>query len=227
MEHIPDFKLQVAAEALKLLPGKQVIGLGAGACVAHLTAMVAGNTELKKSLTLTSSSFKTINLMHDGGLNVKPPAYLDALDIYFDGCDQFDKNLNALKSGGGIHTTEKLVASMAKEFVLLAEHTKRVEELDGTYPLVIELLPPALKVVTKTLKSLFPSAVLTLRQGKDGAIITEYGNFLLEVCLTTFPDLGSLNSTIGMIPGVVGHSLFYQLATKAITAGESGVIIYT
>ena len=82
-------------------------------------------------------------------------AQLKQIDIYFDGCDQFDNQLNALKSGGGIHTQEKLLASMAKQFVLVGDETKRVDSFDVKFPLVIEMLPQSLLYVPFKIEKLF------------------------------------------------------------------------
>lgn len=220
-----DLKLQAATEAIKLIRPGQVIGLGAGSTMAHLVNLIAANAELAKSLVLTSSSFKTTALFNSKGLGVRSPAYLKRIDIYFDGCDQFDAGLNALKCGGGIHTGEKILAAMADEFILLGDVQKFTERLDNTYPLVLEILPQALQSVIGKLAFKFQGATLTLRTGaeKDGAVISDNGNYLLNINFTQLPELDKLNCDIKMIPGVVEHSLFYQMATKAIIAGPDGV----
>ena len=74
---------------------------------------------------------------------VQPIAAFKSIDIYFDGCDQLDSELNALKIGGGIHTQEKLLASMANEFILIGDESKLVQNFDNRFPVVIELLPQA------------------------------------------------------------------------------------
>jgi len=80
--------------------------------------MVSTQAELIDTVIFSSSSFKTTTNLLAQGFKVQKPALLKYLDIYFDGCDQFDEELNALKSGGGIHTTEKILATMANEFIL-------------------------------------------------------------------------------------------------------------
>lgn len=226
MEILPDYKKQAAAEALKLISENQVIGLGAGSSVSHLADMIAKDKKLASSVTCTSSSFTTINRLKKNGLKIQPPDYFKSIDIYFDGCDQFDSELNALKSGGGIHTTEKILASMAKEFVLIGDSEKMADKLNAKYPLVIEILPPALTAVLGKLTKQFPGAVLNLRNSsqKDGAIISDYGNYLLDINFNILPALKDLNA-VKMIPGVVDHSLFYKLATIAIIAGPDGISI--
>lgn len=227
MDVTPDYKKQAAAEAYKLITKDLIIGLGAGTSISHLVDMIAADKVLADSLTFTSSSFTTNGKLQANNLHVVPPAYLEKIDIYFDGCDQFDNDLNALKCGGGIHTIEKILAAMAKQFVLIGDSDKMVERLDTKYPLVIEVLPPALMYVRKKLAEQFPGVSLSLRNcsNKDGATISEYGNYLIDVKFSTLPDLAELNTAVKMTPGVVDHSLFFGMATTAIVAGPNGIAI--
>lgn len=220
-----DYKMEAAAEAAKLITKGKVIGLGAGTTIANLIKILVQNKELAASLTFTSSSFKTTNLLAENDLKIQSPELLKSIDIYFDGCDQMDEELNALKSGGGIHTTEKILAAMADEFILLGDAEKFVTKLNATYPLVIEVLPKALKSVTERLITDFKGAALTMRisNQKDGAVISDNGNYLLDIKFTDLPDLATLNTHVKMIPGVVEHSLFYRMASKAIIAGPEGI----
>jgi ribose 5-phosphate isomerase A len=222
-----DHKVEAAKAALNLISAGQTIGLGAGSTVAYLTDMISKRTDLVGSLTLTSSSFKTTTRLLELGLRVQSPALLKHLDIYFDGCDQFDKELNALKSGGGIHTTEKILASMADEFILIGDEGKFAEQLDTTYPLVIEILPQALQAVLVRLATDYPQSKVNLRMStqKDGAVISENGNLLADIHFNELIAPAILNSQIKMIPGIVDHSLFYRMATKAVIAGNEAVRI--
>ena len=220
-----DYKLEAAKAALHLIKPGQTIGVGAGTTVAHLVAMISGDSELWPTLILTSSSFKTTLLLQQYGLKVQPPALLNQLDIYFDGCDQFDEELNALKSGGGIHTTEKILAAMALEFILIGDESKFAEKLDTTYPLVVEILPQALQFVLARLVTEFPEAKITLRiaSQKDGALISDNGNMLADIYFAQPVAADKLNQQVKMIPGIVEHSLFYRMASKALVAGETGI----
>jgi len=224
-----DYKMEAAKAALQFIKPGQTIGLGAGTTIANLVAMIATESNDAAVLTFTSSSFKTTTLLNEKGLNVKAPVLLKHLDIYFDGCDQFDIELSALKSGGGIHTTEKILASMADEFILIGDSGKFTDKLDTTYPLVIEIIPAALQVVLQTLAADFPGAKLNVRMSnqKDGAVISDNGNMLVDINFTQLIALDELNTQIKMIPGIVEHSLFYRMASKAIIAGEGGITILT
>jgi ribose 5-phosphate isomerase A len=223
--HMRDYKLEAAKASLDFIKEGQTIGLGAGSTIANLVNLIAGDRSLAHSLTFVSSSFKTRAYLYEKGLRIQSSAYVEGLDTYFDGCDQFDRNLNALKSGGGIHTSEKILASMAREFILIGDASKSVVALDNSYPLVVEILPEALPLVLNRVKVAFPGSSVKLRMSsqKDGAVLSENGNLLADIHFEELPLLEVLNTTIKMIPGVVEHSLFYQLATKAIVADENGI----
>ncbi|MET1054880.1 MAG: ribose 5-phosphate isomerase A [Pedobacter sp.] len=220
-----DYKMDAAKAALTQITEGQTIGLGAGSTIAKLINLIATECSFAPSLTLISSSFSTSNLILEKGLNLGSTHTIKKLDIYFDGCDQFDKELNALKSGGGIHTTEKILAAMALQFILIGDEGKFADQLDLTYPLVIEVLPNALPFVLSHLNTNFPDARLNLRMSsqKDGAVISDHGNLLVDIHFSTLLPLDQLNTRIRMIPGVVEHSLFYRMAAKAIIAGPKGI----
>lgn len=222
-----NYKKEAAKAALGFIKQGQTIGLGAGSTVAHLIDLVREYKELSETVTFVSSSFKTNNYLVEMGLKVQSPLFVGKLDFYFDGCDQFDQQLNALKSGGGIHTAEKILASMAVQFILMGDEEKSVPELNTVYPLVIEILPFALHLVLSRLAAEFPDAEVKLRMSsqKDGALISENGNLLADIHFAELPDLQDLNIRVKMIPGIVEHSLFYRMAARAIVAGENGVRI--
>jgi len=220
-----DYKMEAARAAMKLIEPNQTIGVGAGSTIANLVGLVAAECEFSHTLTFVSSSFKTSALIVASGLGLQSMAVIQKLDIYFDGCDQFDIGLNSLKSGGGIHTTEKILASAADQFILIGDEAKFSEKLDASYALVIEVIPAALNTVNLKLSEKFPDAAFSLRMSseKDGAVISEYGNYLIDIHFRQLIDLADLNDIIIRVPGIVEHSLFYKMAHKALIAGKDGI----
>ncbi|RBL88898.1 ribose 5-phosphate isomerase A [Chitinophaga flava] len=220
-----DFKLEAAKEALKYIREGDTVGLGAGSTIAHLVRLIGEMPALKQGVTVVTSSFNTRQLLLEQGFWVTDTALLSTLDIYFDGCDQFDRELNALKSGGGIHTQEKLLAAMAQRFILIGDGSKYVDRLLVTVPVVIELIPASLLLVQRELQRLYPDARPQLRisNKKDGAVITENGNLLIDIWFAAFPPVAEINPQLKAIPGVLETSLFYQMAQEAIIAGKNGV----
>jgi ribose 5-phosphate isomerase A len=224
-----DFKKEAARAALKFIKRDSVIGFGAGTTIAHLVGFIKEDPALASSISVVTSSFTTRMLLQKSGFRVHEMGSTDRIDLYFDGCDQFDRQLNALKSGGGIHTREKILAAMAGEFIIIGDESKYVEELDGKYPLVIEVIPDALSFVLARLPEIFEGSVPVIRMSEktDGAAITGNGNYLIDCRFARFPEPARVNDLAGMIPGVLEHSLFYGIAHKALIAGEKGTIIKT
>ena len=74
---------------------------------------------------------------------------------------------------------------------------------------------------------LFPGVITALRMSdkKDGAVLTDNGNYLMDLWFQDWPELSELNTSLKCITGVVETSLFYSLAHKAIIAGRDGVRI--
>jgi ribose 5-phosphate isomerase A len=122
-----------------------------------------------------------------------------------------------------------VLAAMADQFILVGDAGKRVHHLTSTYPLVVEVIPEALTFVADRLKRFFnpKRSELRLSDKKDGAVITERGNFLIDNWFDPFPEPGILNDRVTGLAGVLEHSLFFNMAHKAITAGPEGIQLYT
>ncbi len=150
-----DVKQIAAKAAVSFIQNGTAVGLGAGSTMAYMAEYLK---ESKPDILLFSSAAATRHLLSNYGFKVNDIATVSQLDIYFDGCDQFDKHLNALKSGGGIHTAEKLYASMATEFVLVGDESKYSDQLTTQYPVVLEILPQAIGYVPFRIQQLFGNA---------------------------------------------------------------------
>lgn len=106
---------------------------------------------------------------------------VERVDVAFDGCDEVDEALNALKSGGGIHTKEKLIAPMADDYILLVDDTKFVKKLTFKYPVVLEILQDSLKYVERLVTELGGKPSIRSSSSKDGFTISDNGNLLMDV----------------------------------------------
>ncbi len=222
-----DYKFEAAKASVDFIKHGQKIGIGAGSSIFYMIDIIIKDTTLAQSLSFVSSSFKTRQYLREKGLTEQLSSNIEGIDLYFDGGDQFDTELNAFKSGGGIHTSEKIIAASAKEFILVGDESKFVEKLNNKHPLVVEILPESLSLVLNKLQFHYPQSIVAIRMAsqKDGAVITENGNLLADIKFPAIPDLNELNLKIKMIPGIVEHSLFYRMANKAVIAGEQGIRI--
>lgn len=222
-----NLKQEAAKAALQLLKPDQLIGLGVGSTIAYFIELIASSISFKSSLKFTSPSLETKTLLQENGLICVDNSILTTLDYYFDSCDQVDIHLNAFKSGGGVHTGEKIMANMAQQFILLVDGSKMVEKLSTKHPLCVEIIPEAWLSVRENLKSSYSRTIadIVLRKSeqKSGPILSERGNFLADIYFSKLPDIFDLNKQIKLIIGVVEHSLFYQLCSACLLATEDGV----
>ena len=215
-------KRKCAKEALNYIKDKSIIGLGGGTTISYLVSYIK---EAQLDVKVVTPSFETERLCIENGLTVLPTWTVDSISVAFDGCDEVDKELNALKSGGGIHTKEKIIANMADEYILLVDESKVCDKLEFNYPVVLEIIPESKSIVEKEVKKLGGNAKLRVSNSKDGVVISDHGLFLMDVIFNKedIIDISVLNDKLKKIVGVLDTSLFYNIATKALVVGENGV----
>lgn len=102
-----------AKAALDLVPDHGIIGLGGGETISYLAEDIK---EAEKDVKVVTPSDHTAQVCKKLGLEIVDTKEVKEIEIAFDGCDQVDSDLDAYKSGGGIHTLEKIIAKMAKEY---------------------------------------------------------------------------------------------------------------
>ncbi len=215
-------KQKCAQKAFEMIEDGMIVGLGGGSTVALLIQEIANG---KKKIQAVTPSQDTLRLCIRYQIPVLPLEMTDTIDLAFDGCDELDDELNALKSCGGIHTREKITALMAKEYVLLADEGKWKNKLSFTHPVTIEVLRPAASYVVKCLEQMGAQAVWRRSDGKAGMLVSDDGNYLLEASFAQVTEAGKLSEQLDRIMGIAGHSLFYQIATKAVIAKADGIVV--
>ena len=107
-----NMKQLCAKEALKYIKDGMCIGLGGGSTIGYLAEYLAKE---ERKITVVTPSDDTAELCKNLGLMVLSLEMTAHINIAFDGCDELDKELNALKANGAIHTKEKIIASMAEK----------------------------------------------------------------------------------------------------------------
>ena len=114
------------------MPDHGIIGLGGGETISYLAEDIK---EARKGVKLWHHQIIQHKYVKKLGLEIVDTKEVKEIEIAFDGCDQVDSDLDAYKSGGGIHTLEKIIAKMAKEYVLLVDETKVTDKLNNKYQL--------------------------------------------------------------------------------------------
>ncbi|MDD1754971.1 MAG: ribose-5-phosphate isomerase RpiA [Methanothrix sp.] len=219
-----DAKRLAGETAAELVKSGMVVGLGTGSTVAW-TIKRLGVRVKEESLQFLGvpTSFQAENLAIASGITLTTLNVHPALDLAIDGADQVDSSLFVIKGGGAAHTREKVVACSAQRFVIVADESKYVEKLTGPVP--VEVLPFAAKLVERRLKAL--GGVPVLRQGlrKDGPVITDNGNFVMDVDFGAIEEPEALAARLCGIPGIVEHGIFDNLDELYLTRAGGVEII--
>jgi len=218
-----DAKRLAGEAAADLVKSGMVVGLGTGSTVAW-TIKRLGVRVKEESLQFLGvpTSFQAENLAIASGITLTTLNVHPALDLAIDGADQVDGSLFVIKGGGAAHTREKVVACSAQRFVIVADESKYVDKL--TWPVPVEVLPFAAKLVERRLRAL--GGLPVLRQGlrKDGPVITDNGNFVMDVDFGAIEDPEALAARLCGIPGIVEHGIFDNL-DELYLARKGGVEI--
>jgi len=222
-------KRLVARQAAELVRDGQAVGLGTGTTA---TLFIRELATRKLKIRCVASSDASHDLAQSLGMEVRTLNELAELDVYIDGADEVGLRagsgsgpgcgLDLIKGGGGALLREKIVASAAREFIVVADSTKLVETL-GRFPLPVEVIQMALPLVEPKLAALGLNPKLRKKKDGSGAFITDEGNYILDCACGRIEEPELTAAEIRGIVGVVEHGLFLGMATLALVAGEDGV----
>lgn len=213
-------KQRCAREALKYIKNGMVVGLGGGSTISYLVQYIE---EEKLDIQVVTPSYQTAQLCFEHHLSVLPTWLVEHIDIAFDGCDEVDLKLNALKSGGAIHTKEKIIASMAQQYILLVDESKVFEKLPFYKSVTLEVIPEAKSYVTQQIEKLHGTVSMRRSQAKDGYTMSDHGNFIMEAQFENVKNIEKLNDDLNRIVGIVETSLFVHIATSVLSVDDGHV----
>jgi ribose 5-phosphate isomerase A len=217
-------KKQVALEAVKHIENGFVVGLGSGSTAAYVIQELGRLIQQNNLQVLgVPSSSQAFLLAVTSGIPLTTLDEYPVLDLAIDGADEVDKQLDMIKGGGGALTREKIVASAAKEVVIVADETKLVEKLGTTFRVPLEVLPFALATVSAGIKKLGGKPFLRESKGKVGAVVTDNGNYIIDVDFGAIDNAEALNQQLELIPGVIETGLFIGLADIIYLGKADGI----
>lgn len=215
-------KLLAAKRAVEFIREGMNVGLGTGSTatlfIRELGKAVANGLRIQAIATSDASRELAVEL----GIPITTFEATPLLDVNVDGADEVAPGLALIKGGGGAHLREKIVASAAREFIVVADESKVVEKL-GKFPLPVEVIQLALPLVQRRLDELGLKPSLRPARNGQGPWITDEGNLILDCHCGVIEDPEELAAEIRNIVGVVEHGLFLGMATLALVAGENGV----
>ncbi len=216
-----ELKAQVAQAAAdyveKEVPEGAVLGVGTGS-TANLFIDAVARFKDRFAGAVSSSEASTRRLQQHG-FKVLDLNEVDEIPVYVDGADEIDASGAMIKGGGGALTREKIVASVARTFVCIADASKLVGVM-GQFPLPVEVIPMARAAVARKLAAL--GGQPRLRMTKEGGIYkTDNGNVILDVSGLAIGDPKGMEQAINQLPGVVTVGLFALRGADVLLLGTA------
>lgn len=213
-------KRLVAQKAIEYVPHNAIIGVGTGSTADLFIDELA--TIKDKIIGAIASSERTKQRLESHGIKVFDVNEVESVPVYIDGADEIDPEGNMIKGGGAAHTREKICASIADQFICIADASKEVDVL-GKFPLPVEVVPLAREAVARHLTELGGNPVW--RKNADGSpLITDNGCHILDVHGLSITEPLATEMQLEIIPGVLTVGIFAQNAADiALIATADGV----
>ncbi len=211
-------KSRIAGQLAERVKHGEVVGVGSGStsflalqaigerCVKEKISALFIPTSREMEMVCAALGLPVSSLVHH-----KP-------DWCFDGADEVDNDKRLIKGRGGAMFREKLVMQASPVTVILADASKQVTALGSKFAVPVEVYPDAVNLVKERIETLLSPKEIKLRLAvkKDGPVITENGNVILDVALNSIA--AGTEKIIKSIPGVIESGLFEGYNIEVLSA---------
>lgn len=184
---------------LKYIKNNMILGIGTGKTISYFMKYLKKKKHIIKGAV--STSYNTTYQLIKLNIPIIEPNQIDHIDLYIDSADEINKKLMMIKGGGSALTKEKIISSMSKKIIIIADKSKKVDVL-GKFPLPIEIIPIAKSYIIKKLKKIGGKAKYRPNT------ITDNGNIIIDIFNLKILNPIKLEKKINSIPGVVTVGLF-------------------
>ena len=218
-----------------LIKSGMKIGLGTGSTAIIAVERLASYIRDGKvsGVKAVATSFQTHIACEENGIPVytlNSKEIAGKLDLSIDGADEIDPDNNLIKGGGAAHVQEKIVEYNTKRLVIIADESKLVPHLGTKFPLPVEIIPASRGPVVREMEKLGASCVLRSCAGKDGPIVTDNGNQILDCTWPALSDGSSpvnpakMEDRVNKITGVVENGFFTKNKPLVFIAHADGTV---
>jgi len=214
-------KQEVGKAAAERVQSGTIVGLGTGSTTAYAIQYIGDRIKKGdlKDIKGIPTSFQAEVLAKEHGIPLTSLDAVDHIDVAIDGADEVDPQKNLIKGGGAAHTREKVVDSLAAQFIVVVDSGKLVERLGSTFKLPVEVIPMAYVPVMRAIEKLGGKPELRMGVKKAGPVVTDQGNMVIDVTFDSIDNPSELEKTINNIPGVLENGLFVGVA-NVVLVGE-------
>ncbi|WP_101295264.1 ribose-5-phosphate isomerase RpiA [Halegenticoccus soli] len=215
-------KRRAGESAAALADDGMTVGLGTGSTAAHAIRALGRAVDAGLDVRGVPTSFASRELAREVGVPLVALDEVESVDLALDGADQIAGG-DLIKGGGAAHAREKIVDAAAKRFVVVADPSKESDALDRPVP--VEVLPAARTAVARAIEGAGGEPTLRSAERKDGPVVTDNGNLVLDCDFGRIDDPAALARTLSGTPGVVEHGLFVGLADEVHVGTDEGVTV--
>jgi len=219
---IMNLKQDVGYKAALEVKDGQILGLGTGSTTHYFIEKV-GMRVKEEGIEVMGipTSYQSALLAQQWNI---PLTSLDehSIDLAVDGADEIDPDLNLIKGGGAAHTMEKIVDYSADKLIIIADESKYVSQLGAT-PVPVEVIPKAKTTVSNALKDMGAEPFVRMAVNKDGPVITDNGNFIIDAKFNEISSPIDLEIDLNTLPGVVENGIFTEMVDKVILGTKDGI----
>lgn len=208
-------KQAAAQAAVDLIADDMIIGVGTGSTVEFfIEALAAVKHKIEGAV---ASSIATANQLKSLSIPLLDLNSVNELPLYVDGADEINSAKQMIKGGGGALTREKIIATVAKKVICIADASKAVELL-GEFPVAVEVIPMARSYVARQIVLMGGDPVY--REG----FVTDNGNAILDIYHLKLLDPTEMEEKLKKIVGVVESGIFSKRRADVVLLGSaSGV----
>ena len=211
---VKTMKQEVGRAAAARVKSDSIVGLGSGSTAAYAIEYI-GDRLAKgeiKNVVGVPTSFQSEVLAKQFNIPLVTLDAIDHIDVAIDGADEVDPDKNLIKGGGAAHTREKVVDSLAKEFIVVVDEGKLVDKLGSTFLLPVEVIPMAVAPVMRSLTKLGGKPELRMGVKKAGPVVTDQGNLVIDVKFDHIKNPAEMEKEINNLPGVLENGIFVGVA---------------
>jgi ribose 5-phosphate isomerase A len=219
-------KVAAAEAAAKLVEDGMVVGLGSGSTASLAVAAIGKRTALGLRIVGVPTSEKTAEQARALGIPLSTLAESETIDLTIDGADEIERDsLDLVKGLGGALLREKLVATVSKRLVIVADDDKLVDRIgQNARPIPVEVAPFGWQSTARRLSAL--GAQWTQRMTPAGQpFITDGGHIILDCRFQSLDSARSLQARLDSMVGVMEHGLFLGMTGEAIVGRANGELL--
>lgn len=217
-----NLKKNAGYKAAEYVKDGDVLGLGTGSTTHYFIEAVGKRIKEERiKVKGIPTSFQSLLLAKEWNIPITSLEE-NSIDLAVDGADEVDENFNLIKGGGAAHTKEKIVDYSAEKFYVIVDESKYVKAI-GSFPVPIEVIPEASRTVIQTLEDMGATPEIRMAERKDGPIITDNGNFIIDAKFEKIESPEHLEIDLNTIPGVVENGIFSNMVDKVIIGTNNGI----